>query len=106
MQEVRLDRTAKIVRNAIIVGVCIAFIFMLFHFFSGNYIGDRLEGTWRAVCIRDEITFEGTSFIRGREAGEFRIRANMIYFCTKCTGYTIRVTENHLWINSILYFRV
>ena len=88
------------------VGAFITFIYIIFHFLSGNHIGERLEGTWRAVCIRDEITFEGNTFTRGREAGEFRIRANLIYFCVNCNGYLIRVTERYLILNGIYYILV
>jgi len=95
----------KIARNAFIVGGFITFIYIIFHFFSGNYIGDRLEGTWRAVCIQEEITFEGNSFVRGREAGEFRVRANLIYFGAHCNGYPIRLTTQYLWLNGVYYLR-
>jgi hypothetical protein len=96
----------KIIRNAIIIGAVITFIGIMFHFFSGNYIGNRLEGTWRAVCIHDEITFAGDGFIHGRDAGDFRVRANSIYFCIDCAGYPIRITERYMILNGIYYFRV
>ena len=101
------NAAVKILRNAIILGALIAFCGILFHFISGNYIGESLEGTWRAICIHDEITFAGSSFTHGRRTGEFRVRANLIFFCTNCSGYPLRmITAEYMMINGILYFRV
>ena len=44
---------------------------IIFHFTSGNYVGDRLEGTWRAPCIQESITFNSDRFTRGRETEYF-----------------------------------
>jgi len=96
----------KILRNAIILGAFITLIGIFVHFYTGSYIGERLEGTWRAVCIHDEITFIGNYFIRGREIGEFRVRANLIFFCANCNGYPLRITTEYMMINGILYLRV
>jgi hypothetical protein len=98
--------TVEILRNAIIFAAVITFIGIMLYFFSGNYIGDRLEGTWRAVCINDEITFSGNTFARRREAGEFHVRTNLIYFCINCNGYPIRITTQYMVLNGIYYFRV
>jgi hypothetical protein len=95
----------KAMRNAFIVGAFITFVGITIHFLSGNYIGERLDGTWRAVCIQDEITFDGASFTRGQETGKFRVRANLICFCESCIGYPIRVTERYLMLNGIYYLR-
>jgi len=96
----------KVVRNAIIIGGFITFVCIMIHFLSGDYIGERLDGTWRAACIQDEITFYGDSFTRGRETGEFRVRANLIFFCENCKGYPIRVTTRYLMLDGIHYFLV
>ena len=97
---------AKILRNAIILGAFITLIGIFVHFFSGSYIGERLEGTWRAVCIHDEITFSGDIFTRGQSTGEFRVRANLIFFCASCNGYPLRITAEYMMINGILYLRI
>jgi len=99
------DGAARILRNAIIIGGIITFVFIILHFTSGRYIGERLEGTWRAACVHSEIIFNGNTFIRGREVGEFRIRANLIYFCTNYNGYPIRITTRYMVLNGIYYFR-
>jgi len=96
----------KILRNAIILSALIALVGIFFHFISGNYVGNRLEGTWRAICTRDEITFTGDTFDRGRETGVFRVRANLIFFCESCSGYPLRITAEYMMINGIIYFRV
>jgi|GEM_PF-5164052 len=96
----------KILKNTIILGVFITLVGIFVHFFSGSYIGERLEGTWRVVCIHDEITFIGNYFTRGQRAGEFRVRANLIFFCVSCSGYPIRITAGYVMINGVIYFRV
>jgi len=98
-----IDNVAKGIRNAFILAGFITFIYIVFYFFNGNYIGNRLDGTWRAVCIQDEITFDGNSFIRGQENGEYRIRANFIYFCVNCNGYPIKITARYIVLNGIHY---
>jgi len=97
---------AKGIRNAFIVAGTITFIYIIFQFISGNYIGERLEGTWRAACIQDEITFEGSSFTRGWKYGEFWLRANLIYFCVNGNGYPLRITARYMVLDGIYYFRV
>jgi hypothetical protein len=101
-----MDNIAKGIRNAFVVAGTITFIYIIFHFFSGNYMGDRLEGTWRAVCTQDTIIFKGDTFIRGQTSGEFWVRANLIYFCTNYSGYPIRVTTRYMLLNGVLYFQI
>jgi hypothetical protein len=87
------------------VGGLIAFVVILTLFITKKCEQERLEGTWRAVCIREEITFDGSSFIRGRETGDFILRLNMIYFSSVCSGYPIRITDGYIVLNSIHYLR-
>jgi len=95
----------KIVQKAFILGAVITFIYLLFNFFSGSYVRERLDGTWKAICIQDELTFMGSTYTRGRESGEFRIRANYIYFCANGYRYPIRITSQYLWLNGIYYVK-
>lgn len=100
------ERKVTYIKNALVLGTLIAFAYLVFYFFSGNHIGERLEGTWRAVCARDEITFSGNAFTRGSENGEFRVRANLIYFCASGRGYPIRVIANYLVLNGVCFLPV
>lgn len=95
----------KVIRNAFLISAIITLIYIVPHFFSGNYIRERLEGTWRATCIQEEIIFTGNTYIRGQESGEFRVWSNMIYFGANCYGYPIRITARYLVINGIYYLR-
>ena len=93
-------------RNALIFATLIALIGIISNFASGNYIGDRLDGTWCAPCIQETITFYGNTFIRGRETGEFNVRANIIYLSANCTGYSLKISSEYLCINGVYYFRI
>ena len=94
------------IRNAFALGMFITFVYIIFLFLRGNSVEERIQGTWSAVCIQDEIIFTGNAFIRGRETGEFRIMANLIYFNLEDSGYPIKVTEHYMVINEIYYLRV
>jgi hypothetical protein len=94
-----------ILRNAFVLAGFVTFIVIIFHFLSGNYIGDRIQGTWRAVCTREEITFAGNTFTRGRENGEFWMRGNLIFFGENENGYPIRVIADYIVMNGVFYLR-
>jgi len=88
------------------LAVLIVLVYIIFLFWSGNYMYERVQGTWRAACIQDEIIFVERTFVRGRESGNFRVRANVIYFGTDEIGYPIRITSQFIVINGIYYLRV
>lgn len=87
------------------MGGLIAFVVILVLFITKKCEQGGLEGTWRAACIREEITFDGGSFIRGRETGNFILRLNMIYFSSVCNGYPIRITGGYIFLDGIHYLR-
>jgi len=93
-------------KNALILATLIVLLGIISHFFSGNYTENRLEGTWRAPCIQETITFCGNTYIRGRETGEFNVKANVIYFGANCTGYSLKISSQYLCLNGVYYFRV
>lgn len=100
-------RSCYFVRNAMILGGFIVFIYLIFTFVSGGYMNERLNGTWVSECGRSRYIFNGVGFTHNiKGCGEFRIRGNQIIFVeTGCT-YHIRVTQTYMILNGRFYMFV
>ena len=68
------------IRNAVALAGIIVFIYILFLFHGGSRRVESIQGTWRAICMQDEITFTNKDYTRNGETREFSIRRNQIYF--------------------------
>ena len=93
------------IRNAVALAWFIVFIYFLCLFLSGCRRVENIQGTWRAICIQDELTFINRDYTRGGETRKFSIRRNQIYFgCGN--GYPIMIKTRYMVVNGVFYLRV
>jgi len=95
----------EFLRNALAIGGLIIIIYLLYIFFSGNQIGNRIQGTWVGVDCSTEYTFFGVRYaVNGIDMGTFRLYGNLIRFCNGNT-YIINVRRLYLVMDGRYYLR-
>ena len=95
----------RIIKNSLAIAGIIIIFYLLYHFISGNYIQDRLEGEF--VCPETSRTyvFANESYKTGNESGKYRIRANKIIFIEVGTEYFIRVHRDYIMLDGQHFLR-
>ena len=96
------------IRNALAIACLIILAYLSFSFLSGKLVNvESLQGTWSSLCGQYELTFTNSSFTNQTGVtSEFRLRGNSISFSESGVKYRLRVSQEHLVVGEIVFFRV
>jgi len=95
------------IKKAFILAGLSVFIYLIYMFFSGAYIYEHLQGTWRGVDCQNVHSFVGrTHMLNNVETGMFRIRGNMLVLCNENVYHiTVRARRGYIIIDGMMFLK-
>ena len=93
------------IRNSIAVGACITLIVILFIFYSGSNLYEKIQGEWVCIESSDSLIFINKEYIHNSESGPYRIYGNKIVFLEPYNEYLIDIKKDYLIFNGALYLK-